>query len=113
MIEPELRAFLEGGAGIHIGSRTAALEPNGARVTAVKVEDDLLHLLIYVPEAAAVRVLPDLETNGAAAVVFARPSPLARKMSAAALRIVRVVVSCIRDLLVTDGDYGESTSHEP
>jgi hypothetical protein len=73
MIEPELRAFLEGGVGIHIGSRNAALEPNGARVTAVKVEDDLLHLLVYVPEAAAGRVLPDLEANGAAAVVFARP----------------------------------------
>jgi hypothetical protein len=73
MIEPELRAFLEGGVGIHIGTRTARLEPNGARVTAVKVEDDLLHLLIYVPAIAAVRVLPDLETNGAAAVVFARP----------------------------------------
>jgi len=73
MIEPELRAFLEGGVGIHIGSRNAALEPNGARVTAVKVEDDLLHLLVYVPEVAAGRVLPDLEANGAAAVVFARP----------------------------------------
>lgn len=73
MIEPELRAFLEGGVGIHIGSRTAALEPNGARVTAVKVEDDLLHLLVYVPQIAAGRVLPDLEANGAAAVVFARP----------------------------------------
>ena len=73
MIEPELRAFLEGGVGIHIGSRTATLEPNGARVTAVKVEDDLLHLLVYVPEVAAGRVLPDLQANGAAAVVFARP----------------------------------------
>ena len=73
MSAPELRAFLEGGVGIHIGSRTAALEPNGARVTAVKVEDDLLHLLVYVPEVAVGRVLPDLEANGAAAVVFARP----------------------------------------
>ena len=46
-------------------------------------------------------------------VETARPSPPARKMSAAALRIVRVVVSCIRYLLVTDGDYGEPTRHEP
>jgi hypothetical protein len=73
MIEPELRAFLEGGVGIHIGSRNAALEPHGARVTAVRVEDDLLHLQVYVPDVAAGRVLPDLEANGAAAVVFARP----------------------------------------
>jgi hypothetical protein len=73
MIDPDLRTFLEGGVGIHIGSRGATLEPNGARVTAVKVEDDLLHLLAYVPEVAAGRVLPDLQANGAAAIVFARP----------------------------------------
>ena len=73
MIDPDLRAFIEGGVGIHIGSRGSRLEPNGARVTAVRVEEDLLHLLVYVPEVAAGRVLPDLETNGAAAVVFARP----------------------------------------
>ena len=73
MIDADLRAFIEGGVGIHIGSRTATLEPNGARVTAVKVEDDLLHLLAYLPEAAAGRVLPDLRANGAAAIVFARP----------------------------------------
>jgi hypothetical protein len=73
MIEPELRAFLEGGVGIHIGSRTGSLAPNGARVTAVRVEDDLLHLQVYVPEVAAGRVLPDLEANGAVAVVLARP----------------------------------------
>ena len=58
MIEPDLRAFLEGGLGIHIGSRTAALEPNGARALAVKVEEDRLHLVVYLPEAAASRVFP-------------------------------------------------------
>jgi hypothetical protein len=73
MIDPDLRAFIEGGVGIHIGSRGSRLEPNGARVTAVRVEEDLLHLLVYVPDVAASRVLPDLKTNGAAAVVFARP----------------------------------------
>jgi hypothetical protein len=46
-------------------------------------------------------------------VETARPSPLEKKMSAAALRMVRVVVSCIRYLLVTDGDYGEPARHEP
>jgi hypothetical protein len=74
MIDPDLRAFLEGGLGIHIGSRTAKLEPNGARVTAVKVEEDGLHLRLYVAQVASVRVLPDLQANGAAAVMFARPT---------------------------------------
>jgi hypothetical protein len=73
MIEPDLRAFLEEGLGIHIGSRTSRLEPNGARGLAVKVEDDLLHLVVYLADAAAQRVVPDLKANGAVAVGFARP----------------------------------------
>ena len=73
MIDPDLRTFLEGGLGIHIGTRTARLEPNGARAVAVKVEDDGLHLVVYATEVASRRVLPDLKANGAVAVVFARP----------------------------------------
>ena len=33
MIDPDLRAFLQEGVGIHIGTRNAALEPNGARAS--------------------------------------------------------------------------------
>lgn len=73
MIEPDLRAFLEGGLGIHVGTRTSRLEPNGARALAVAVEDDRLHLIVYVAEVAARRVIPDLRANGAIAVGFARP----------------------------------------
>jgi hypothetical protein len=73
MIEPDLRAFLEGGLGIHIGTRTSRLEPNGAHALAVKVEDDRLHLVVYLAEAAARRIVPDLRANGAIAVGFARP----------------------------------------
>ena len=73
MIEPDLRAFIEGGLGIHIGTRTARLEPNGARALAVKVEEDRLHLIVYLAEVAARRVVPELRANGAIAVGFARP----------------------------------------
>jgi hypothetical protein len=73
MIDSELRAFLESGLGIHIGTRTARLEPNGARVAAVKVEDDGLHLVAYAAEMAVTRVLADLRATGPAALVFARP----------------------------------------
>jgi hypothetical protein len=73
MIDADLRTFLEGGLSIHIASRTARLEPNGARASAVRIEDDHLHLVVYVPEVAAGRVVPDLRANGAAAVSFARP----------------------------------------
>ena len=73
MLDDSLRAFLEGGLAIHIGSRTGSLEPNGARAAAVKVED-AVHFRVYVAEVAAARVLPDLRANGQAAVVFVRPA---------------------------------------
>lgn len=74
MIDHELRAFLEAGVGIHIGTRTARLEPNGARVVAVKVDDDGLHVVAYLPEVGAAQVLADLKATGPAALVFARPA---------------------------------------
>lgn len=73
MIDAELRTFLEAGVGIHIGTRTARLEPNGARVAAVRVEDDGLHVVAYLAEVGAAQVLADLKATGPAALVFARP----------------------------------------
>jgi len=74
MIDPSLAGFLEEGLGIHIGTRNHRLQPNGARATAAKVEADGRHLIVYVPRVAAPFVLPDLKSNGQAAVVFGRPT---------------------------------------
>ena len=74
MIDKLLAAFLEGGVGVHIGTRNAELEPNGARAIAVKVERDRRHLRVFISNVAARRVLPDLEANGQAALTFARPT---------------------------------------
>ena len=74
MLDAQLALFLAEGLGIHIGTRTKQLQPNGARVTAVRVDDDGMHLWAYVPQAAAGRVVPDLQATGPAAVVFARPT---------------------------------------
>ncbi len=73
MIDTELASFLQEGIAIQFGTRNARLEPNGVRVVAVAVEDDGQHLVAYVPETAAAQVLPDLEANGQAALVFSRP----------------------------------------
>jgi hypothetical protein len=73
MIDQQLAALLHDGVGIHIGTRNQQLEPNGARAIAARVEDDGKHLVIFISSVAAARVLPDLESNGLAAVVFARP----------------------------------------
>ena len=73
MIDTELAAFLQEGIGIQLATRNAALEPNGVRVVAARVEKDGTHVVAYVPDISARHVLPDLESNGQAALVFARP----------------------------------------
>ena len=73
MIDAALAAFLQEGVGIHIGTRSQALRPNGARAIAVHVEPDGEHLVVYVAQVAAGRILPDLESNRQAAVGFGRP----------------------------------------
>ena len=74
MLDKSLTEFLERGLAIHIGTRNAALRPNGCRVTAVRVEDQGRHLVAYLPKAATPAVLEDLRSNGQAAVSFARPT---------------------------------------
>jgi hypothetical protein len=73
MITPQLASFLEEGIGVHLGSRSADLEPGGVKAIAAKVERDGTHLVVYVPAVAAGRVLPDLQANGQGAVLFGRP----------------------------------------
>ena len=73
MIDAALAAFLQEGVGIHIGTRNGARQPNGARAIAVQVEPDGEHFVVYVARVAASRILPDLVSNGQAAVGFGRP----------------------------------------
>jgi Pyridoxamine 5'-phosphate oxidase len=74
MIDPKLAEFLQEGLGIHLGTRNEHLEPSGARAVAIKVEDDGLHVVLYVAKVAAERLIPDLQSNGQAAITFARPT---------------------------------------
>jgi hypothetical protein len=74
MIDPQLAGFVHDGVGIHIGTRNTNLEPNGARAVAAAVEPDGVHLTVYLAKIAAARVLPDLESNGQAAIMFGRPT---------------------------------------
>jgi hypothetical protein len=74
MLDQSLTEFLEQGLAIHIGTRNAAMRPNGCRVTAVRVEEQGRHLVAYLPTAAAPDVFDDLRNNGQAALSFARPT---------------------------------------
>lgn len=73
MIDEVLAAFLQEGIAIHLGTRNAALEPNGARAIAARVDGDGQHIEVFVPDVAVGPVLADLGDNGQAAVCFARP----------------------------------------
>jgi hypothetical protein len=73
MIPGDLAAFLQEGVGIYIGTRNAALEPNGARALAALVGPGGLELVVYLADVAATRLMPDLDSNGQAAVTFGRP----------------------------------------
>jgi len=73
IIDRELSDFLQQGVGIYIGTRNAALEPNGARALAARVGDGGAELVVYLADVAVARLRPDLESNGQAAVTFGRP----------------------------------------
>jgi hypothetical protein len=73
MIDAQLAAFLQEGLGIHIGTRDARLQPEGARALAARVETGGRYLVVYAAEVAARRLLPHLEANGQVAVSFGRP----------------------------------------
>ena len=73
MIGADLAAFLQEGVGIYIGTRNAALEPNGARALAALVGPGGTELVVYLADVAATRLMPDLDSNGQAAVTFGRP----------------------------------------
>jgi hypothetical protein len=73
MIDPQLAAFLQEGLAVHIGTRNEQLEPNGARAIALTVEDDGVHVVVYVAKTAVKRLMADLQSNGHAAVTFVRP----------------------------------------
>jgi hypothetical protein len=73
MLDKELAAFLEEGLSIYVATRNAQLEPNGARGSAVKVDQDGTHIVVFVPSVSAGTVLHDLRSNGQIAVVVTRP----------------------------------------
>ena len=73
MFNEQLAGFLQEGLSTHIASRNERLEPSAARVTALLVEPDGLHVVAFVPTVAGGPILADLRTNGQVALVCARP----------------------------------------
>jgi hypothetical protein len=74
MLPEEFKAFLESGVSISIATRNAALEPDGTRVWAAKVDDDRVHVTAYLTAKTADPILTNLEANQRVAICFDRPS---------------------------------------
>lgn len=74
MIDAILAEFLQSGLGIHVGTRNEQLEPCGCRATAVKVEADGKHVVVFVPRHASPQIFENLRTNGQVAVSMSRPA---------------------------------------
>lgn len=73
MVPPALASFLEQGLSIHVGTRNDALMPTGARAAAAVVESGGDHMVVFVADVAAARLLDDIRRNGQLAVNFGRP----------------------------------------
>jgi hypothetical protein len=73
MLDKELSAFLEQGLASQMATRNESLRPNGARVSALRVEDGGKAVVAYVPTVAAGPLLDDLQSNGQAAIVCVWP----------------------------------------
>lgn len=74
MMNPDVRAFIEGGQDSRIATCTARREPYGCRVLAAIVEPDGVHLTAFVPEPAAAPILANLQSNPLVAFSFQRPT---------------------------------------
>jgi hypothetical protein len=74
MVSDDLAAFVRSGVSIYVGTRDAHLEPHGTRVSALRVEEDGVHVVAFLFEGAAEPILRDLEDNGQVALAVSRPT---------------------------------------
>jgi hypothetical protein len=73
MIDKQLAAFLQQGLAMYIATRNESLEPHGARVSALEVDDRGDSVVAFVPAVSAGPLLDDVKANGQAAIVCAWP----------------------------------------
>jgi hypothetical protein len=73
MIDATLRAFLEQGLSLHVATRDRDMRPVGARALALRVDEDRVHLTVYVAEVAMERLLVSLDASRQVAVDIGRP----------------------------------------
>jgi len=73
VVSEELAGFLASGVSVSLATRNRRLVPNGARAAAAVVDEDRVHITVFVPADASASVLRDLKQAPQAAVLFVRP----------------------------------------
>lgn len=74
MISEDLAGFITSGLSVAIATRSHDLVPNGGRASAVLVDEDRLHMTVFVPSKRAESILRDLAEAPQVAVLFVRPT---------------------------------------
>jgi hypothetical protein len=74
MITKELKAFIEGGVSVVVGTRDEGLVPEIVRAWGPQVNPDRRSIRLCVPEATSLRTRTNLVANGRIAVAFSLPS---------------------------------------
>jgi len=73
-IGDELKAFIESGVSVVVGTRDEALVPEIVRAWGPHVSEDRRNISLCVPETTSVRTRANLVGNGQIAVAFSLPS---------------------------------------
>ena len=73
-IPPELKALIERGASVMVGTRDSELVPELVRAWGPRVSRDRKHVSVCVAMAAGVKTLGNLRDNARVAVTFALPA---------------------------------------
>jgi hypothetical protein len=74
LIPPELKALIERGASVMVGTRDSELAPELVRAWGPRVDRDRKHVSVCVAMAAGVKTLGNLQDNARVAVTFALPA---------------------------------------
>src|SRR5262245_31906768 len=74
MITKELKAFIEGGVSVVVGTRDEGFVPEIVRAWGPHVSRDARSIRLSVPEATSLRTRANLVANGRIAVSFSLPS---------------------------------------
>lgn len=74
LLSDDVASFLQSGVSIAVATRNGKLAPEGTRAWAARVDEDRIHVTVFLYAKAAGPLLANLKRHPEIAVVFDRPS---------------------------------------